>query len=126
MRLLADTHVLIWWLTDAEMISRRALSALEDPINTLYVSAATGYEIELKRPRDPLLRRLPLNLEDAIREEGFTWAPLTPSDCIAAGRLPLHHRNPWDRLLIAQALQDGLVVVSADRRFSDYGVTTLW
>ncbi len=126
MRLLVDTHVLIWWLTDVDNLSRRAKAAMLDPLNALYVSAITGYEIELKRPRDPLLGRLPFDLENAVLEEGFMWLPITPGDTIAAGRLPLHHRDPWDRLLIAQALQAGLLVVSADERFAPYGASLIW
>ena len=126
MKLLIDTHALIWWLTDVDNLSRRARAAMQDPLNALYVSAVTGYEIELKRSRDPLLGRLPLDLETAVLDEGFMWLSVTPGDAVAAGRLPLHHRDPWDRLLIAQALQAGMPVVSTDERLAPYGTSLIW
>ena len=126
MKLLVDTHVLIWWLTDVARLSPRARAALEDPDNEPLVSAVTGYEIELKRPVDGLLQRLPLDLEEVVLAEGFGWRMITAADAITAGRLPLHHRDPWDRLLIAQALLHGLPIVSVDRRFPAYGLTLIW
>jgi len=126
MNLLIDSHVLIWWLADADPLSRRARSVLEDPLNAIYVSAVTGYEIEFKRSRDPFLGRLPHDLEQVVLDEGFRWLSVTPGDTITAARLPLHHRDPWDRLLIAQAMRTRLVLVSADEGLAPYGAPVIW
>jgi PIN domain nuclease of toxin-antitoxin system len=126
MRLVLDTHALIWWMTDPDQLSRRARLAIAAPTNVPYVSAITAYEIELKRSRDPLLGKLPLDLEDAVLEAGFMWLSITPGDCVVAGRLPLHHRDPWDRLLIAQSMRAGMVIISADERFPAYNAPMIW
>lgn len=126
MKVLIDTHVLIWWLTDVEQLSEPVFALLNDPDNTVLVSAVSGYEIELKRPFDTLLQKLPLNLEDALVEQGFDWLPISPSEMIEAGRLPRHHRDPWDRILIAQGLLGALPIVTADTIFPVYDVPTIW
>ncbi len=126
MNLLIDSHVLIWWLADPELLSRRARSVIEDPLNAIHVSAVTGYEIELKRSRDRLLGQLPHDLEAVVLDEGFMWLSVTPGDTITAGRLPLHHRDPWDRLLIAQAMRTRLTIVSADEWLASYGAPVIW
>ena len=126
MNVLIDTHILIWWLTDPDQLSRRAFNAVADDGNEVFVSAASGYEIELKRPADKLLQVLPLDLEHAVVREDFGWRPITSADAIAAGRLPRHHRDPWDRLIVAQALQDGWPLVTADAELKAYGVTVIW
>ncbi len=126
MNLLIDTHVLIWWLAEPQLLSPRGRAAIEDPLNAIYVSAITGYEIEFKRSRDPLLGRLPHDLEQVALDEGFMWLSITPGDTILAGRLPLHHRDPWDRLLVAQAMRTRLVLVSADESLAPYGTPMIW
>jgi PIN domain nuclease of toxin-antitoxin system len=126
MNVLIDTHILIWWLTDPDQLSRRAFNAVADDANEVFVSAASGYEIELKRPLDKLLQALPLDLENAVGREDLGWRPITVTHAIAAGRLPRHHRDPWDRLIVAQALQDGWPLVTADTRLEAYGAKILW
>ena len=126
MNLLIDSHVLIWWLAEPQLLSPRGRAAIEDPLNAIYVSAITGYEIEFKRSRDPLLGRLPHDLEQVALDEGFMWLSITPGDTILAGRLPLHHRDPWDRLLVAQAMRTRLVLVSADESLASYGTPMIW
>ena len=126
MKFLIDTHVLIWWLSDVDRLSRTAFELLEDPDNTVLVSAVSGYEIELKRPVDSLLRQIPLDLEVAVRREGFEWLEPSAADMIAAGRLPRHHRDPWDRILIAQALNAYLPILTADTIFPLYDAVLIW
>jgi len=126
MKLLIDTHVLIWWLTDIDQLSRTAADLLDNPDNKVLVSAVSGYEIELKRPVDSLLQRLPMDFEAALATEGFDWLPISAGDMIAAGRLPRHHRDPWDRILIAQAQLAALPVLTADTIFETYEVPVLW
>ena len=126
MKFLIDTHVLIWWLSDVDRLSRTAFELLEDPDNTVLVSAVSGYEIELKRPVDSLLRQIPLDLEVAVRREGFEWLEPSAADMIAGGRLPRHHRDPWDRILIAQALNAYLPILTADTIFPLYDAVLIW
>ena len=126
MRLLLDTHVLIWWWTDPARLSATVMDLLDDPETDTQVSAVSAYEIELKRPRDPLLQALPEDLLAAVVAEGFGWRGVEPFDAVIAGRLPMHHRDPWDRLLLAQALNDGATLVSRDAAFAAYGIQTLW
>ena len=126
MRLLVDTHAVVWATIAPERLSARARGAVEAPDNELVVSAATAYEIEFKRERDPALRRLPLDLERALTELGFTWLPVTTNHAVMAGRLPKHHGDPFDRLLVAQALAEGAPLLSADRRLLTYGPEIIW
>lgn len=126
MRILIDTHVLIWWLTDVERLSRTAFDIIDDPDHAILVSAVSGYEIELKRPFDSLLQRLPFDLEAALAEEGFEWLAPTATDMIHAGRLPRHHRDPWDRIIITQAKHRLMPILTADTIFETYGAQVLW
>lgn len=126
MKFLIDTHVLIWWLTDVDQLSSTAFDLLDDPDNTVLVSAVTGYEIELKRPVDALLQCLPADLEEALKKQCFEWLPISAADMIVAGGLPRHHRDPWDRILIAQGRLAGLPIITADTIFPVYGAPVLW
>jgi PIN domain nuclease of toxin-antitoxin system len=126
MRLIADTHVLIWAFTDPGQLPLRIRGALEDLSNEVLFSAVSAYEIEYKRPQDRLLAALPTDLESAVAIEGFGWRSITARDAIFAGRLPRHHRNPWDRVLVAQCLQEGVPLISRDAKLADYGVTLIW
>lgn len=126
MRLLIDTHVLIWWLTDPARLSAKCLDVLGAQDVEVLVSAVSAYEIEFKRPVDALLQRMPQALEEAVLAEGFGWRAIDPRDAMAAGRLPRLHRDPWDRLLIAQAKVSDLPIVTKDEAFAAYGVPTLW
>jgi PIN domain nuclease of toxin-antitoxin system len=125
MRLLLDTHALHWWLIDSARLSMRARAAMADPENDILASAASGYElaqlIRVGRVTGDIT-----GLQRAIRRTGFAVLALTLEQAIDAGRLPGPHRDPWDRLIIAQALSEQLTVVTADRVFRDYGVAVLW
>ena len=126
MRVLIDTHVLVWWWTADAELSASGKAILRDPGNEILVSAVSAYEIEFKRDFDPLLQQLPHDLERAVLGDGFSWRAISPADAVAAGRLPRVHRDPWDRLLAAQALAEGLPLVSIDRRLADFGVNLIW
>ena len=126
MKALIDSHVLIWFLTEPERLSRDALAILQDEANEVLVSAVTAYEIELKRSADPLLQRLPAALEGAVTQQAFTWRNISPADAIRAGRLPRDHRDPWGRILAAQALEDGIPLISPDARLALFGVRLIW
>lgn len=126
MRLLLDTHALVWWLTSPDRLSERAASVIGDPDNEVLVSAVSAYEIELKRPRDSLLSAVPELLTTAVTGQGFAWLQLTPVEAMAAARLPQHHRDPWDRIIVAQAMSHDAAIVTADRLMSAYGAPVVW
>jgi PIN domain nuclease of toxin-antitoxin system len=123
--LLLDTHALIWWLTSSPRLSAAARDAIDDPANDIFVSVVSAYEVALKQT----LGRLPADLPDLLRavpRSGFRWLDLGPGHAEAAGRLPLDHRDPWDRLILAQARAEGLAIVSVDRAFAGTGVAVFW
>ncbi len=122
MRLLLDTHALLWWLAD-ENLSTQARDAIADPANLVMVSAATAWEISIKRALGKLAA--PDDLEQQLHAGGFTALPISIAHGIAAGQLARHHEDPFDRMLIAQAIAEGLTIVTRDKRFEDYGVALL-
>ncbi len=123
-RLLLDTHALLWWLTDDPALSQRARELVADPANEPLVSSASVWEIAIKRSLGKLVA--PEDLPERIAEEGFSWLAITAHHAWQVRDLPPHHRDPFDRLLVAQALSEGLPIVSGDDRFSDYGVEIRW
>jgi PIN domain nuclease of toxin-antitoxin system len=126
MKLLLDTHALIWWLTDNPRLSSAARAAIADPEIAVCVSAASGYEIANKERLGRLPGKLTGILPQALRKARISTQALSLDHTLVAGRLPGPHRDPWDRLIIAQAIHDGLVVVSVDPVFRDYGVPVHW
>ncbi len=128
LRLLLDTHAVLWWLDDTRFLSNGARAAIEDRANTVIVSPVSAFEIATKHS----LGKLPQadgiidDFADPIAAEGFVVATLELPIALRAGRLPFVHRDPFDRLLIAQALEDGLVLVSNETLFDAYGVNRLW
>jgi len=126
MRLLLDTHALIWWLTDSPKLSRTARAALADPRNSACATVVSGYEIAYKQRLGKLPAEIPPDLPKALRDARLPAHALTLDHTIAAGQLPGPHRDPWDRLIMAQAMRDGLTVVTLNRVFRDYGVPVHW
>lgn len=126
MRLLLDTHALVRSSLAPDTLPPRVVEALFDIDNEILVSAASAYEIEYKRPRDAELQRLPTDLHTVIEAQRFAWLSVSWEDARDAGLLPPHHRDPFDRLLIAQAGRQGAILVTADRRIPAYGYPTLW
>lgn len=127
-RLLLDTHAFIWWFegnSALRPLARRSI-ALEE--NDVLVSAATAWEITTKYRlgKLPGIAALALDVGGAIASQGFTELPITVSDAARAGALPGHHRDPFDRMLIAQALARDLVLISNEPLFDRYGVRRLW
>lgn len=123
-RLLLDTHVLLWWLTDDAALSAPARDELAEPTNEPLVSAASVWEIAIKRSLGKLTA--PDDLPDRIVEQGFLWLPVNAAHAWQVRNLPLHHRDPFDRLLVAQALTERLPIITTDARFHDYGVEVRW
>lgn len=125
MKLLLDTNVAIWLAQGArERVSAAARTALEDPANTLLGSAASFWEIAIKRSLGKL------DVEDRWPEVlhglSVAWLPVTAAHAQRVEHLPWHHRDPFDRLLVAQAVAEGATLVSADARVTRYGVAVLW
>ena len=122
-RLLLDTHVVLWALTEPAKLTQPARSALEDAQNEVLVSVVSAWEIAIKRALGKL--EAPDDLEAAIRMQGFEPLLMTFHHAEQAGSLPPHHRDPFDRMLIAQAQAEGLVVVTRGPDIPRYGVRTL-
>ena len=122
MNLLIDTHVVLWWLADDPALPEWAASAIADRDNAATVSAASVWEISIKQAIGRL--DAPDDLLAALSDD-FALLAMTADHAVAAGRLPPHHADPFDRMLIAQAVTDGLTLVSVDRRFGDYDVALL-
>ena len=122
-RLLLDTHAFLWCLSNVLELAEAARAQIVDPRNDVYVSAITGWEIAVKRAKGRLTA--PDNLGALVAERGFCDLPLTFHHAEQAGNLPMHHRDPFDRFLIAQAQAEGLVIVTRDARIPLYGVRTL-
>ena len=124
-RLLLDTNVAVWLLLgDRERVTSTAVEALEDERNDVAVSAATVWEIAIKRSLGKL------TIDDgwaaALGRLGFQPMPVTAIHAEAVERLPWHHRDPFDRLLVVQAATEGRALVTADERLGAYGVELLW
>ena len=125
--LLLDTHIFIWWADKPEKLSPAVLSALEDETNELLLSVASVWEMQLKMQLGKL--KLSLPLQELIRNQQETndlnVSPVALPHVLALDALPFHHKDPFDRLLIAQSIVEGLTIVSADSQFSAYGVQLL-
>lgn len=126
MRLLLDTHVFIWAMGMADRLPPRVAAAIRDPENEVWLSAVSLYEIEYKRDRDPVLARLPPELVGAAAAMPAEWLGVTPEHAVAAGRLDRVHKDPWDRLIVAQATIEEMVIVSVDPAVKAFGVQTFW
>lgn len=115
---LLDTHVLVWALFDDPRLSARARATIQ-AADQAYVSVASLYEIDFKRHRpgraDTLLQRLPDDLPETLSAAGYVLAAIDASVARSAARLPIDHGDPWDRILLAQALSLGVPLISADR-----------
>lgn len=122
MKLLLDTHVLLWWLDEASM-TREAQTAIANSRNPVCVSAASAWELGIKIGLGKL--ETPERLSYRLVEERFTPLPVTIEHGLRVGTLPLHHKDPFDRLLVAQAQLEGLTIVTRDPRIALYDVDTL-
>lgn len=128
MRLLLDTHTFLWWVDGARELSGRARAAIGDPDNDCLLSLASCWEMAIKVSTGKL--KLPVALERFIPEQltvnGFRHLEIGFRHIARVTRLAFHHRDPFDRLLVAQAIEEELTVVSADPVFRKYGVRRLW
>ncbi len=128
MRLLLDTHVLIWLVEGSEKLSQVAKQAIEDENNDIYLSIASLWEITIKISLGKLQLGLSLDrvIETYILPNGIEILPIQLNHLLILRDLPFHHRDPFDRVLISQSQSEDLVLVSGDRLFGDYLVQILW
>lgn len=124
MKLLLDTHALIWALEDSPQLSERARHAIQDPANEVLVSAVSAIEIAIKKSLGKL--RAPGNLREAITDAGFVCTSVGLAEAAALEALPWHHNDPFDRLLVATALSAGVPIVSRDPQMARYQIQIVW
>ena len=127
MKLLLDTHIFIWWADQPEKLSPAVLSALKDEANELLLSVASVWEMQIKIQLGKLKLSLPLKELVKTQQETneLTVSPVALTHVLALDVLPFHHKDPFDRLLIAQSTAEGLTIVTADSKFSAYSVKLL-
>ena len=123
MSLLLDSHVLLWWLEGNPRLGSRVRDLLADPKRRVYVSAATVWEIGIKQALGKIM--VPEALVDVIEAEGFDELPISARHAQAASLLPNHHRDPFDRMLAAQAMLENMRLVSHDKALLAYDVEVL-
>jgi len=121
--LLLDTHALLWWLEDHVTLRDEARVAIADGGNVVFVSSATAWEIAVKKSLGKL--EAPDDLEAALAASRFDPLPISIAHALAAGALPRHHDDPFDRMLVAQAQSEGLTLVTRDARLTEYDVPIL-
>jgi PIN domain nuclease of toxin-antitoxin system len=128
LKLLLDTHALIWWLAGDETLSLPARSAIADEANGVAVSAASAMEVATKfrLGKLPDARLLAQDFERIVVDQGFTELAITVRHARVAGEMKIDHRDPFDRLLIAQALIEDMVLVSNEALFDGFAVQRLW
>ena len=126
--LLLDTHALLWWLFDDPRLSSAARSAIRDPQNKVIVSAASAWEIATKHRlgRLPEAGDVPARLPHYLHRARFSVLNISLEHAMAAGALPGPHKDPFDRMLVAQARIEDLAVVTTDQAFRDCGVAVIW
>lgn len=123
MRVLLDTHALLWWLGDDRRLSNPAIAAIEEGGNVALVSAASIWEIEIKRAKGVL--NAPGDLLEQVDAARFAPLPITHSHAVEAARLPRHHNDPFDRMLVAQAIAEQATLLTSDETIPRYGVDVL-
>ena len=123
MKVLLDTHAFLWFIMGSANLSVNARALIEDPANERLLSVASLWEIAIKRAKGVL--EAPPAIVDRLREYEFSPLPVSWEHAIAVGELPDHHRDPFDRMLIAQARTEGLTIVTSDPMIRRYQVLTI-
>lgn len=122
--LLLDTHILLWLLDDDVRLGAQVRAAMDQAAPQVFVSVASAWEMSIKSALGKL--RIPANLEATLAATGVQLLSITLAHALAAGALPPHHRDPFDRMLVAQAQMGGLTLVTHDARMRPYSVPVLW
>lgn len=128
MNYLLDAHTLVWWLTGDPQLSAAASFVIEDDPERCAVSAATAYEIGIKVENGKWEAARPIytSLQTIMESNGFRHLPITMEHCLLAPKLPINHRDPFDRLLAAQAIFEHINVVTIDSRIKNFGARVTW
>ena len=128
MNLLIDTHIFLWWDSEPENIPDKVLAVLEDPDNTIWLSLVSIWEIQIKTQMGKLTLNNPLKIlvQQQQQENSVQLLPIKLGHILALQPLPYHHKDPFDRLLIAQSIAENLTCVSADSVFKRYNILILW
>ncbi len=128
MRILLDTHALLWWLENDPQLTAPATNAMSDPQSRPLVSIATAWECAIKVRSGKLPQAAPLvaNFRRIIEAQGFSLLGISLDHALMAGALPRYHGDPFDRMLIAQTLIEGVLIVSNEKEFDAYGVRRIW
>lgn len=128
MRVLLDTHALLWWLAGDRSLSLKARRAIADEANEIFVSAASAWEVSTKVRIGKLPNAGPLAVDFAreVRQQGFTGLPISLEHAQVAGALQSEHRDPFDRMLIAQSREEMMALVSNESIFDAFGVQRIW
>jgi PIN domain nuclease of toxin-antitoxin system len=125
---LLDTHAFIWWARDDAPLSRRARATIAEGANECLFSIASAWEIAIKVSlgKLPVSGRLEQVIPEQLAANGIAMLPIEIGHVARVANLPFHHRDPFDRLLAAQALEEGVAIISSDEVFERYGVTRVW
>jgi PIN domain nuclease of toxin-antitoxin system len=123
MKLLLDTHILIWWLTQDQKLSQTEIDIITDSDNIIFVSAATAWEIAVKKMIGKL--EAPDDLPAALAANNFFELPITIEHSQKLYQLPLHHQDPFDRIMVAQALAEDLIFMTRDAKIMCYEIRTI-
>jgi PIN domain nuclease of toxin-antitoxin system len=128
MKYLLDTHVLLWWIKDSDKLSKRVRELIENGANELFWSVASSWEIAIKFELGKLpLPELPSEfIEKELKNNRIDSLIINNQHVYAAARLPLHHKDPFDRILIAQSTVDNLPLISTDKIFKHYTIEVIW
>lgn len=124
MRLLLDANAFVWWVTDSPRLTTKARTAIADTGNDVTVGIGALWELAIKRSLQKL--HFPFDFETVLRGEDFQVLPIGFAHLRTLDTLPHHHHDPFDRLLIAQGISEGVPIATADRRFAAYGVQIVW
>lgn len=120
---LLDTHIILWWVTDPEKISLSTRKIIENKKNSLFISAASIWEMGIKKSIGSL--DYPESLIHVLTRSGFKTIPITPEDAMSAANLPMIHKDPFDRMLIIQAKIRNYIIITNDKNISQYPVLTI-
>lgn len=128
MKLLLDTHSFLWFVEDDPHMPDHVKDLIEDEQHEKYFSIASAWELAIKVGLGKLTLSLPLEiyLPDSLQRNGIGLLPITLNHAIHVASLPLHHKDPFDRLLVTQSLLDAMPIISVDAILDSYGVTRLW
>lgn len=127
MKLLLDTHTAIWFVTDSEFLPEFSKKLIQNADNECYISTATLWEIGIKHSLGKLKLKAELKkIFELFFDSGLSLMPITPDHILTNATLSFHHRDPFDRLIIAQAKREGYSIISKDQEFNNYDINVLW